>query len=203
MQVCRLPLRLAALAAALVSLAHATTVIAPDFDKMVGSADYIVRAVVKSVTPEWRDNPKRPGQRYIASRVELDVREVIKGTPPQPLVLDLVGGRIGDVELEIDGAPKFAPGEESVLFIRGNGRLIVPLVGIMHGHYPVRRDAKTGRDEILRHNGQALYNEQEVALPESAVSAAATDPKVRPLTAAEFSARIRRSPKYYSRERFE
>src|SRR5437667_11679504 len=96
---------------ALVPLARATTVIAPDFDSMFGSSDYIVRAVVKSVTPEWRDNPDKPGSRYIGTMVELDVKEVIKGAPPSPLVLDLVGGKIGDRQLIIDGAPQFNVGE--------------------------------------------------------------------------------------------
>lgn len=203
MQVCRLPARLALLAATLFTAAHATTIIAPDFDQMVGRADYIVRAVVKTVTPEWRPNPSEPGRRYIATRVELDVKEVIKGTPPEPLVLDLVGGKIDDTELVVDGSPKFEVGQESVLFVRGNGRLIVPLVGMQHGHYRVRRDARTGREEILRSSGKLLYSEKEVSLPESAVSAAASNPQARALTFSEFAARIRQSPKFSQRERLE
>ncbi|HWA26465.1 MAG TPA: hypothetical protein VG734_12465 [Lacunisphaera sp.] len=205
MQRCR-PTRWLALLALSVILpvAHATTVIAPDFDSMVGRSDYIVRAVVKSVTPEWRNNPDKPGQRYIATMVELDVKEVIKGTPPSPLVLDLVGGRIDDRELTIEGAPKFTVGQESVLFVRGNGRQIVPLVGMMHGKYNVRRNKATGRDEVLRNNGNPLYSEKEVALPETALSTApASNPQAQPLTPAEFIARIKKSGKFNTREKLE
>src|SRR5688500_19049855 len=53
-----------ALLALLPLAARATTVIAPSFDRMVDTSDYIVRATVKSVTSEWRDNPDKPGQRY-------------------------------------------------------------------------------------------------------------------------------------------
>ncbi|MEJ1971562.1 MAG: hypothetical protein WDM96_03340 [Lacunisphaera sp.] len=70
----------------------------------------------------------------------LDVLETITGTPPQPLVLDLVGGRVGKEELTIEGAPKFSPGQESILFVRGNGQVYFPLVGLTHGYFPVRRD---------------------------------------------------------------
>jgi len=199
---CCLPRWLAA-AALLTFLPHAraTTVIAQDFDHMVGSSDYIVRAVVKTVTSQWRDNPERPGKRYIGTLVELDVKEVIKGTPPSPLVLDLVGGRIGDRELTIEGAPKFTVGQESILFVKGNGRQIVPLVGMSNGYYPVRRDKRTGENQVMRSNGQLLYSERELGLPEAALSTTpARDPKAKPLTATDFADRIRKSSKFSTRE---
>jgi len=106
MQFRGLPLCVAALALmAVIPSARATTVIQPTFEQMVGSADYVVRVVVKSVESSWRDDTTRPGQRYIGSNITLDVREVITGTPPQPLVLDVVGGKVGKEELSISGTP--------------------------------------------------------------------------------------------------
>ena len=170
-------------------LAPATTVVQPTFDRLVGSSDYIVRAVVKSVDSEWRENPAKPGQRYIGSKVTLDVREVIKGTPPSPLVLDLVGGRIGEEELVIDGAPKFQVGQESVLFVRGNGVNFFPLTAMMHGFFPIRHDARTGRDQVLRHDGRLLYNTGELE-PVAAPSALVRSPADRPMTPQAFRDRI-------------
>jgi hypothetical protein len=179
--------------------ARATTVIAPSFDQMVDTSDYIVRATVKSITSEWRTGSE---QRYIASRVELEVLEVIKGSPPSPLVLDLVGGRVGDQELTIQGAPRFIVGQQHILFVKGNGRQIIPLVGMMHGKYDVRRDKRTGREEILRFNGQPLYHEQEVSLPDSAVRVMSAEAaRASPLTPDEFISRIRQSPKFADREK--
>jgi hypothetical protein len=180
--------------------ARATTVIAPTFDRMVDTSDYIVRATVRSVTSEWRDNPDKPGTRYIGSKVELNVHEVIKGTPPSPLILDVVGGRVEDKELTIEGAPRFITGQENILFVKGNGRRIVPLVGMMHGKYTVRRDKRTGRDEVLRNNGQPLYNEQEVSLAPDAATTAAANPRARALTSADFASRIRNASKFRDRE---
>lgn len=205
MKRCRLPRWLALLALpALGVWLHATTLIAPDFDKLVNSADYVVRATVKSVTSEWRQNPDNPGKPYIGTSVELEVLEVISGTPPSPLVLSLVGGRIGDRELTVDGAPKFTVGQESILFIRGNGRQIVPLVGMQYGHYPVRRDARTGEAQVMRSGGKLLYSEQEVALPEAAASAApARDPRAKPITPAQFGDLVRKNHRAPDREKLQ
>ena len=186
---------------ALLPASRATTVIVPDFDTMVGRSDYIVRAVVKSVASEWRENTSKPGRRYIGTLVELDVKEVIKGTPPSPLVLTLVGGRIGDRQLTIDGAPKFTVGQESILFVQGNGRQIVPLVGMSHGFYPVRRDKRTGESQVMHSGGQLIYSERELTQPESVVSPTpARDPKARPMNSADFANRIRKSSKFSTRE---
>ncbi|RXK55855.1 hypothetical protein ESB00_08220 [Oleiharenicola lentus] len=184
--------------------AQATTVIAPSFDRLVDGSDYIVRGTVKSIASEWRDNPAKPGSRYIGSRVELDVSEVIKGSPPAPLVLEVVGGKVGDEELTVDGAPRFVVGQETVLFVKGNGRLIVPLVGMMHGKYDVRKNKKTGRAEILRSDGQPLFHEQEVVLPTASAKASALNQtKALPLSPDEFATRIRKNLSSRNRETLE
>ncbi|HEY8995740.1 MAG TPA: hypothetical protein VIM71_13815 [Lacunisphaera sp.] len=204
MKRCYPPLWLAAsaLLVLLLPAARATTVIAPTFDRMVASSDYIVRATVKSVVSDWRQNPDKPGERYIGSMVELNVLEVIKGTPPSPLVLDLVGGRVGDKELTIEGMPKFVVGEETILFVKGNGRQIIPLVGMMHGKYNVRHNKLTGRDEVFRHNGDPLYNEQDISRAASTDGAPSSQQTkaANPLTASDFATRIRNSAKSSNRE---
>ena len=169
--------------------ALATSVNAPEFKQLVSSADYIVRAVVKSVTAEWREDK---GRKYIATKVELEIREIIRGLPPQPLVLELVGGRIGEEELVVEGAPKFYVGDEDILFVQGNGRQIFPLVGLMHGRYPIFKDAKTGQEFAVRSNGMPLYSEQDVSLPMTTRSAVKTqNPKADPMTAATFCRKVR------------
>jgi len=189
------PLRLAVallVAVACAPRGDATTVIAPEFESLVQQSGYVVRAVVTSVTPEWRENPAQPGRRYIASRIELDVREVIRGSAPRRLVLDAVGGKIGDEELEIAGAPNFEVGSESIFFVHARRDLISPLVALRHGHYPVRRDARTGREVVHRASGRALYSERDVALPLTAASQELVrNPQAQPLSPAQFAARIR------------
>ena len=99
------------------------------------------------------------------SRVELEVKQVIAGQPPAPLVLEVMGGRTGARELAISGAPKFAVGEESVLFVQGNGTQIYPLVRMAHGLYPIVREAATGREYMVRSDGAPLRSVSEVSRP--------------------------------------
>jgi len=167
----------------------ATTVEAPDIDSLISQSDYVVRAVVRSTTAEWREHA---GRRYIGTRVELEIREVIKGAPPSPLVLDLVGGRVGEDEMAIQGMPKFHVGDESVLFVHGEKRQMLPLVAMMHGVYPILREASSGEAYVLRSNGLPLYSAQDVSLPIDRLSAVKQqNPSARPLTAAAFIRQIR------------
>ena len=153
-----------------VSSAFATTVVQPTFDRLVGTSDYIVRATVKSIESEWRDNAVRPGERYIGSKVTLEVHDVIKGNPPSPLVLDLVGGKVGKEELVMEGAPKFTVGQESILFVSGNGTNFFPVNSLMHGFFPIQYDARTGSDRVLRYDGHLLYSTSELDPTASAVA---------------------------------
>src|SRR5262245_55308271 len=81
----------------------ATTVVPPQFEELVNESDYVVRTVVKSVRSERLESN---GQSLIHTFVEFEVREAIVGTPPQPLVLRMLGGQVGDEILEVGGAPK-------------------------------------------------------------------------------------------------
>jgi hypothetical protein len=171
------------------SRSSATSVTPPAFDQLVSQADYIVRAVVKSVHSEL---VQAAGQKHISTKVELDVKQVIAGTPPQPLVLIVMGGRVGNLEMVVQGAPTFAVGDENIFFVRGNGQQFYPLVAIMHGVYPVYHDAVAKEDFVLRSNGDPLYNAADVALP-MAESGTATKQiaGTRPISVAEFSDKIK------------
>ncbi len=190
MQSRRLPLCVAALALlACAPAVRATSVVQPTFEQMVGNSDYIVRVTVKSVTSDWREDTSRPGQRYIGSSIALDVKEVIKGTPPSPLVLDVVGGKVGRDELSVSGTPRLAVGQECILFVRGNGRTFFPVVGLNHGYFPVRRDFRTGEAQVLHADGRLLYDTQELN-PDAGNTRAAHSAADRALTPEGFSARI-------------
>lgn len=178
----------------LVTVAQATTVIPPDFQQLVSQSDYIVRAVVKTVTSEIRTDGQN---RHIITKVELEVREVISGTPPQPLVLEMLGGTVGGEEMVVEGAPKFKVGDEDILFVHGNGQQFNPLVALMHGRYPIKRDAATGREYVARSNGAPLYDEKDVVLPMSdpAPARQALKANAPPLSVADFMSRIRTAAK--------
>ncbi len=185
--------------------AFATTVVPPEFDSLVQQADFVVRGTVKSVTSEWRE---QNGHRNIVTFVTIDIAETIAGTPPSPLILQMLGGKIGDRQMIVQGAPTFTVGDEHILFIRGNGLQFTPLVALMHGQYPIKKDA-AGRSVVARSDGSPLRDEKEVALPieshghssssgttgtpQSAASQSAPSTETPALTADEFASRIRAS----------
>jgi len=167
--------------------AFATTVTAPDFDSLVSQADYVVRTVVKSVNSEWQ---VEGANRSIVTKIELTVSEVIKGDPPSPLVLEILGGTIGNTTMAVDGVPKFKVGDEDILFIHGNGQQFSPLVGLMYGRYPIVRDSVSGEEIVLRSNGIPLYDTNEVSQP---MTPGAAQIAAHPLTATAFADKIRAS----------
>lgn len=167
----------------------ATTVVAPDFDSLVAQADYVVRGFVTAISAEWRTDTH--GQ-HIITKVRFEVREVIKGKCPSPLVLEVLGGRIGKYQMVVQGTPNFIVGEESVLFVHGNGRQFFPLVAIMYGMYPIALDPASGLRLVHRSNGSPLYDVKEVSRPMTAANALGKG-AARPLTSTEFAAKIRAS----------
>ena len=169
-----------------------TSVLPPTFPELTNGSDYIVRAVVKSVRSEWRT---ANGRRDIYTLVELEVRETIAGSPPAPLVLEVLGGKVGAEELRLEGAPRFAAGDEDILFVRDNGRAIFPLFAMMHGRYPLLTDPASGRRYVARSNRVPLGDTAEVPLPLADGPAASVQRRLRSpaqaLSPEEFTARIK------------
>ncbi|HVT71910.1 MAG TPA: hypothetical protein VHD61_02145 [Lacunisphaera sp.] len=190
---------------AMAAAGWATTVVAPEFPELVNQSDCIVRAVVKSVHSEI----VQPGNRKIITLVELDVKEVIAGKPAQPLVLRMLGGKVGGDEMIVEGAPQFQVGDEDILFVQGNGRQVSPLVAMMHGRYRVMKDTATGKEIIGRSNRQPLRSTAEVAraMSEGGTAQAGTPKAAAPagpaLTPDQFTQQIRAAVKPTNRRLLE
>jgi hypothetical protein len=186
---------LAAFFLCLVAGAKATTVVAPEFADLVNQADFIVRAVVKSVTSDYA----APGSHKIVTKVELEVREVIAGTPTQPLILTMLGGKVGNNEMVLEGAPQFHVGDEDILFVQGNGKQIFPLVALMHGRYPIQREPDTGREYMTRSDKTPLQDTVEVSRSMSELTAGERESKIKntaqALTPAQFIQQIKAAVK--------
>jgi len=145
-----------------VTAMRATTVVPPEFSTLVNDSDYIVRAVTRSVSAEKRTGP---GGVTIVTHVELEVIEVVAGAPPPKIVLELLGGRVGNEEMTVGGMPRFHVGDEDILFVSGNGRTICPLYGMMHGRYSVQKDPATARRYVARSDGEPLRTSAQIASP--------------------------------------
>jgi hypothetical protein len=170
----------------------ATTVVPPEFPRLVSGSDCIVRAVVKNVTSVKKS---RGHGVKIFTEVELQVTEVIAGNPPANLTLELLGGKVGEQELTVEGMPQFHAGDEDILFVSGNGKNISPLYGMMHGRYPIIKDA-SGRRYVARSDGEPLRTTAQISTPmgEGAGDTRSAQATASALTPEDFIAQIKAAP---------
>jgi hypothetical protein len=83
-------------------------------------AERVVVGQVASVSPAWQVNEF--GDRLIISTVRVTVSETLKG-PSQPAVdLDVEGGTIGGLTLNVSDQEPVAPGDRAVFYLTRNAR---------------------------------------------------------------------------------
>lgn len=135
-------LALAALAAALAAAqggAQATTLPYKGLDKLVAEADGIVLGTVRQV------QSMQDERQDIETFVTIDNLKMLGGRHAAPtLTLRLRGGLVGHERLHIDAAPQFRQGERVLMFVQGNGRDLVPLVGWKQGLFRLVSDRNGG-----------------------------------------------------------
>jgi len=147
--------------------ALATTVIPPSFDELVSRAEMIFQGSVTDVRSEWTGEG---AQRHIMSYVTLKVEDAIKGNPGSTVTLRMLGGTVGGETMEVTDAPKFKVGDRDILFVENNGAQFVPLVGIMHGRFRVKKDA-AGQDAVFTNEGSPLTDVSKLGKNEEGASA--------------------------------
>jgi hypothetical protein len=145
----------------------ATTVIPPSFDELVSRAEMIFQGSVTDVRSEWTGEG---AQRHIMSYVTLKVEDAIKGNPGSTVTLRMLGGTVGGETMEVSDAPKFKVGDRDILFVENNGTQFVPLVGIMHGRFRIKKDA-SGQDTVFTNEGSPLSDVSQLGKNEAAASA--------------------------------
>ncbi|PYI77036.1 MAG: hypothetical protein DMF04_07335 [Verrucomicrobia bacterium] len=159
----------------------ATTVIPPSFDDLVSRAEMIIQGSVTDVRSEWTGEG---AQRHIMSYVTVKVEDAIKGNPGASVTLRMLGGTVGAETMQVSDAPKFKVGDRDILFVENNGTQFIPLVGIMHGRFKIKKD-ETGRDAVFTNEGSPVTDVTQLGKDdEAAVSTS------RALSAQEFKQTI-------------
>jgi hypothetical protein len=191
----RLPFLLLCALAFFTPVIRATTVVPPSFPELVSAAEAIYRGRVTAV--ESRHVPRADGAgQVIKTFVTVAVDKVLKGEQRAEVVLEFLGGKVGDEVLRVQGMPTFTVGAQEYVFVQKNGRQFCPLVAVMHGRYRVLRDAAESREFIARDNRVPLTDVAEVGLPMTELPAevragTAATATARALTPAAFEAHIR------------
>jgi len=99
--------------------ASATTLRKMDLPELVATADRIVDARAVDSVVYWDADGLQ-----IFTDTTFEVISEAKGQGPATLVVSLLGGRIGEADMQAEGAPIFSIGDEVVLFAldRGDGK---------------------------------------------------------------------------------
>lgn len=166
-----------------VNPSQATTVIPPDFDELVAQAEIIFQGVVTESRSQFVGEG---AQRHIVTYVTFKVDDVVKGTPGGSYTIRMLGGTVGDETMEVTDTPKFKIGDRDILFVEKNGTQFVPLVGIMHGRFRVKREAATGREVVATSEGAALSSVAKLGTQERQSEAGE-----KALSVADFKAAVR------------
>ena len=163
----------------------ATSILAPDFPRLVKQSELIFTGRVLDQRSTWKN---LHGTRSIVTSITFAVDQVHKGRAGATMVLEFLGGTVGDVTLEVDSMPRFRQGERVVLFVeRGTGH-ISPLVGLCHGKFSMRHDTAAGEEIVCAHDGHPVSDVREIGRPRAPRAVKREQPA---LTHEAFAARIR------------
>ncbi|HRD68024.1 MAG TPA: hypothetical protein PKY50_17945 [Candidatus Competibacter sp.] len=130
---------ISALVFSCVTHAHATTLLHKNLDDLSAEAENIVVGTVAKTESTYGTD------KSIYTFVTIADIDSIKGQAKESeLVLRFNGGQVGEDIHEVVGSPYFKTNEKVVLFVRGNGRSLIPLVGWTQGVFRVVADQKGG-----------------------------------------------------------
>ena len=173
--------------------ASATTVLPPTFEEMADMAELVFVGKAVASRAEWRTVGS---DRVIFTLVEFETQEVLKGNAGKSVMLQFLGGTIGDMTLEVTAVPRFKAGDRVILFVEKNGVQFSPLVGVFHGKFGLSKDEKTGHDLIVMHDGKLLRDLAQIGTgegaefgPKRAKPAIAADRE--PMSADNFKSKVR------------
>lgn len=119
------------------STLRATSLARMDLADLVRQSTYVVRARCTGVAGQ-----SFSGQ--VWTRSTFTVTEAWKGDPPSPFTVRLPGGDAAGLRVTVDGAPRFRPGEDVVLFLFARAAGHFTVVGWAQGTFRIRTDSRTG-----------------------------------------------------------
>lgn len=142
---------------------NATTLNPVPTDELFQKAELIVQGVVAEVAYRNSDvdasHPFSLPHTFVTIRIE----HTFKGIPGngQSITLRFQGGPDGTGKaMLIPGVPLFDIGDRDVLFVRGNGQQLVPLVGWQEGRFRIVNDlvySDAGNEVWLSKDGKLVF----------------------------------------------
>ncbi|HEV2490439.1 MAG TPA: hypothetical protein VGT03_11565 [Candidatus Acidoferrales bacterium] len=122
---------------------NSTTLAQLSLSQLTSAASAIAVATCTGSESLWRD-----GEVWTVSSFHLE--DVWKGELPQELQVWMLGGRTGPVTSYVPGAPRFRPGEETVLFLEPTRSGLLSITGWGEGTFRIRHDPRTGKSRVTQ-----------------------------------------------------
>jgi len=79
-----------------------------------------------------------------------EVAQAWKGNPPQRFTVRLPGGEAAGVRVTVEGAPRFAVGEDIVLFLTADRGRLMNIVSWAQGTFRIRKNPRTRIEEAVQ-----------------------------------------------------
>jgi hypothetical protein len=118
--------------------------VAADFQTLVKEAHAIVLGRIVSLDAEWTE-----GRRGIETLMSLEVETTLKGSAVESIVVRVPGGQMGPYLSVMPGAPRFAEGEEVILFLAGDPPALPHILALGQGVFRIARDPATGARTVV------------------------------------------------------
>jgi hypothetical protein len=133
-------------------MARATTLQRMSLEELAAAAPAIAR--VRCITSESRWENGR-----IWTFTTAEVLEPMKGALPARIILRMIGGQAGSLHSKVEGAPRFAGGEEVILFLAPTRRGDWTVVSWAQGTFRVHHRASSAEERVTQDTaGVALFH---------------------------------------------
>jgi len=140
--------KFAALAQVAISFASTPPVLTTTLKRM--SLSDLSRAAHTIVRARCVANSTRWDTGEIWTFTTFDVEEIWKGSAPAQITVRLLGGKSGNLTSTVSGVPRFAPGEELVLFLVRTPAQDFSIVSWVQGTFRIGRDRTTDEEIVTQ-----------------------------------------------------
>ena len=149
------------LCAMLAAAGSASAQIAPmSFVELVDEAETIVVAQAVDSRAQWVTTGS---SRAIADRVTFRVTNTLKGNRRVLMLLDFLGGTVGNTRQKVSRVPAFSVGDRAVLFVSGAGAAS-RIVRHVQGRFPIKT-APDGTEYVTLYDRSAFSEVNQVGRP--------------------------------------
>jgi hypothetical protein len=121
----------------------ATTLARLSLDQMAAGSDAVARVNFSSAESRWENGT-------IWTITTAKVVETMKGNLPGEISVRLPGGRVGHLTASVEGAPRFHPGDDAIVFLKISPAGGFTVAGWAEGTFRISRDPRTGNQTVTQ-----------------------------------------------------